>query len=568
MAPFTSYGARLHRWATALPATTTFALLVAINVVNYVDRGVIPGGYDAVEALIRGDGSVPGGATNTDTWYGALTSAFVVGYSVAAVALGHLAQVVRPGTLVTCGLAVWVAAVVASAAAPTYWLLLVARCLSGVGEAAFQLVVPPWVEDAAPPGSRGLWLSILFSAIPVGTALGYVLGGAAAVSWRVSFAAEGLLVAPLLPLVYALPLTTKATAPEVVAENADDVAAVDGAMAAPPPHHAPPPPPLWAQFGATLGDPVYTATVLGYAGLTAVLSGLGAFGPAFLQGLGFVKCQASASMLFGACVSVAGLVGTPLGGWALDAVVARDLRKARARGAAPAATASTAPKHDTANGAGADSDASAAETPLLLTPAALASPAAASGGDVGGSNDDSDAERRMDDSSYLTLSPHGRWLKLQVCLWQSAVMAVVGFAIVALSVPAAKAGLGVGGFMAAITLGATVLFAASSPVNLGIMAVAPPSLRPFSIGLSTLLVHALGDTPSPTIIGALADRWAPEDCSGGGGGGGSGGGDCPTPCPRSQAGLLAALGAVICWLAWPVLLWGGAYVLARRRGPT
>jgi MFS family permease len=561
-----SCGARLHRWAGALPPTTIFALLVAINIINYVDRGVIPGGYDAIEALVRGDASVPGGATNTDTWYGALTSAFVVGYSVAAVALGHAAQVVRPGTLVTCGLAVWVAAVAASAASPSFWLLLASRCLSGVGEAAFQLVVPPWVEDAAPAGYRGLWLSILFSAIPVGTALGYVLGGAGAASWRLTFAAEAVLVAPLLPLVYALPLATKATPPEVVAaaeeedDGDDDGAgdgAGDGAVAAHPPHHTPPPPPppppLRAQFGATLGDPVYTATVLGYAGLTAVLAGLGAFGPAFLQGLGFVRCQATASLLFGACVSVAGLVGTPLGGWALDAVVARDLARARGSSGGGSAAAPAAAVKPDARGDGADADAAAVEAPLLPPPPV--SPT--------GAGDSDDAERAMDDSSYLTLSPHGRWLKLQVCLWQSAALAVVGFAVVALSVPAAKAGLGVGGFMAAITLGATALFAASSPVNLGIMAVAPPSLRPFSIGLSTLLVHALGDTPSPTIIGALADRWSPEDCSGSSGGGG----DCPSPCPRSQSGLLASLGAVICWLAWPVLLWGSAYVMARRRGP-
>jgi hypothetical protein len=39
---------------------------------------------------------------------------------------------------------------------------------------ALQTVVPPYIDDNAPPAKRGLWLSIFYMAIPVGTAIGCV----------------------------------------------------------------------------------------------------------------------------------------------------------------------------------------------------------------------------------------------------------------------------------------------------------------------------------------------------------------------------------------------------------
>lgn len=52
----------------------------------------------------------------------------------------------------------------------SFYILVASRVLSGVGEASFQTVVPPYIDDNAPPLKRGLWLSIFYMAIPVGTA--------------------------------------------------------------------------------------------------------------------------------------------------------------------------------------------------------------------------------------------------------------------------------------------------------------------------------------------------------------------------------------------------------------
>jgi MFS family permease len=45
---------------------------------------------------------------------------------------------------------IWCFAVLLSGVAPKFGLLVVARVLSGVGEASFQTVVPPYIDDIAP----------------------------------------------------------------------------------------------------------------------------------------------------------------------------------------------------------------------------------------------------------------------------------------------------------------------------------------------------------------------------------------------------------------------------------
>ena len=56
----------------------------------------------------------------------------------------------------------------------------------------------------------------------------------------------------------------------------------------------------------------------GIACQAAVLCGLGTFGSAFLMGLGYFDSETAASSTFGSVVCLAGILGTPLGGFLLD----------------------------------------------------------------------------------------------------------------------------------------------------------------------------------------------------------------------------------------------------------
>lgn len=59
-------------------------------------------------------------------------------------------------------------------------------------------------------------------------------------------------------------------------------------------------------------------------------------------------------------------------------------------------------------------------------------------------------------------------------------------------------------------LGGSLLFATTAHANLAVMLAAPRHLRPLSLAINSVSMHALGDVPSPTLIGALKDALAPH----------------------------------------------------------
>ena len=61
------------------------------------------------------------------------------------------------------------------------------------------------------------------------------------------------------------------------------------------------------------------------------------------------------------------------------------------------------------------------------------------------------------------------------------------------------------GFFALLTLGQLFLFSAGGPMNVVCMQSAPHHLRSLAIATGTVLLHLLGDVPSPPLLGALQD---------------------------------------------------------------
>jgi hypothetical protein len=63
-----------------------------------------------------------------------------------------------------------------------------------------------------------------------------------------------------------------------------------------------------------VGYPCYVYITLGYGALTAVLIGLATFGSSFFLALDLFDTEVAASTAFGAIVSIAGVLGFPIGG--------------------------------------------------------------------------------------------------------------------------------------------------------------------------------------------------------------------------------------------------------------
>jgi len=285
------------------------SLLVLTNLLNYVDRGVIPGASGEFTSFVESSREFDGAGASAA--FGALTSAFIVGYSVACVVVGHLVHHRSPFKMTGVGLVLWcVAAVLAALAKParSYTVLLLARMLSGVGEAGFVTVGGPFIQDAG--GARqGLWLGVFYAAIPTGTAIGYGYGAAIAAEWTwpVAFYCEAIAMLPLAYLFY----RSRDDGSRVVAARPSGVD--DDAETAPPT--------VKEELAAIVHTRTFAWVSLGYAGYTGAVIGFSTFGPSIVVGLGLWDDQTAASLAFSGTLAFSGLVGTTLGGVLLDAWV-------------------------------------------------------------------------------------------------------------------------------------------------------------------------------------------------------------------------------------------------------
>jgi MFS transporter, Spinster family, sphingosine-1-phosphate transporter len=171
-------------------------------------------------------------------------------------------------------------------------------------------VGPSLLSDYFPRDQRGRVMAIFFCAIPVGTALGYVVGGLMGehFGWRNAFFVAGI---PGLAL--ALACLGLADPPRG-SQDADSSA----------PGSGPPDEPAGARAAGSratyrqlLDNRPYVLTVLGYAAYTFAMGGLAYWMPAFLERTrGLPPKEATVS--FGTIVIVTGFIGTFAGGWLGD----------------------------------------------------------------------------------------------------------------------------------------------------------------------------------------------------------------------------------------------------------
>ena len=177
-----------HPSSGPLPgAGLALGLLLAINLFNYIDRQVLA----AVLPKIKLDASI---CEPDDPWLQTkllmLTSAFMWSYMLLSPLFGWLGDKLPRWGLVGVAVIAWSLATGATGAATGYLMLLFTRCLVGVGEAAYGPVAPAMLSDLYPVEHRGRTLSWFYMAIPVGSAIGFGLGGAVAdtsLGWRGAF---------------------------------------------------------------------------------------------------------------------------------------------------------------------------------------------------------------------------------------------------------------------------------------------------------------------------------------------------------------------------------------------
>ena len=170
-------------------ARSALFLLLAINLFNYVDRQILA----ALEPDIRATFFAPSDV-NAMTKTGLLGDAFFVTYMICAPILGLLADRISRWMIIGSAVILWSLASGGSGLAATFAILFATRICVGIGEGGYGPAAPAILSDLFPIETRGRVMAIFCAAIPVGSALGYVIGGliGAQLGWRWAF----YLVAP------------------------------------------------------------------------------------------------------------------------------------------------------------------------------------------------------------------------------------------------------------------------------------------------------------------------------------------------------------------------------------
>src|SRR5881628_3560828 len=165
-------------------ASAALFLLLSINLFNYIDRQILA----ALEPDIRASFFAPNDV-NAMTKTGLLGDAFFVTYMISAPVLGLLADRFSRWTIIGVAVTLWGIASGGSGLAATFAIIFMTRIFVGIGEGGYGPAAPTILSDLFPIETRGRIMAIFCAAIPVGSALGYVIGGlvGAHLGWRWAF---------------------------------------------------------------------------------------------------------------------------------------------------------------------------------------------------------------------------------------------------------------------------------------------------------------------------------------------------------------------------------------------
>ena len=279
--------------STSVPDRRGLALfmLVVVYTFNFIDRQIV--GILAVP--IKADLGLSDGQLGL---MGGL--AFALFYTGLGIPVAMLADRSSRTWIITVSLALWSGMTAACGLATNFWQLFLARLGVGVGEAGGVTPAYSLIMDYYPPGQRARALSAYSFGIPIGSALGIVLGGviASLVDWRYAFFTVGLagiLLAPLFRLLVKEPLRGRFDRAPVASR----------------------PPRMAEIFHALASKPSFWLLSLGAACSSMMGYGLFFWMPSFMvrsHGLSLLQ----ASFFYGSILLVGGLAGMWAGGWLGD----------------------------------------------------------------------------------------------------------------------------------------------------------------------------------------------------------------------------------------------------------
>ena len=178
-------------------ASIVLALLLLAYIFNYLDRQIL--------GILAGP--IIGELHLSDRQFGALSGPpFAILYSVLGIPFAFLADRTSRSRVIAAAVAIWSAFTALCGTAVSFWQFFFFRMGVGVGEAGGVAPSYALIADYFEPRRRARALAIFSLGVPIGLALGTLLGAyiAQAVSWRAAFfvmGVAGVLLAPILLIV-------------------------------------------------------------------------------------------------------------------------------------------------------------------------------------------------------------------------------------------------------------------------------------------------------------------------------------------------------------------------------
>lgn len=302
-------------------------VLTLINFLNYIDRQILP----SVASFMQEDPKL----RLTDTELGLMEGAILLSYTVLAPVFGRLGDRYSRTKLMAGAAIVWSIATAAvgfidylpflpanvnlpllGAISGGALAICLMRAIVGVGESSYATITPALIADYFPLNKRGTALGIFQAAIPMGFALGFVIGGVLAnfFGWRLAFMIVGL------PGILTALLVARLREPVRGSSDAHDAHAVP--TSAETASDNKPPESWFVTAWRILRNRDWFLSTAGYAALSAVLGAFATWATLLLvrdKGLG----KTEASIVLGVVVLFGGAAGTFGGGWIADKVAAK-----------------------------------------------------------------------------------------------------------------------------------------------------------------------------------------------------------------------------------------------------
>jgi MFS family permease len=277
---------------------TTLAVLTGLNVLNYIDRNMLLG----VQPLVQREFKI------NDAQTGLLTSAFFFCYMFAAPVIGWMGDRFPRKNIVLVGIAVWSGFTLLTWLVRDYNQLLFRHTIVGIGEASYATIAPTLVADLFPVERRGRMLSIFYLGLPVGSALGILLGGPLGeqFGWRVPFMMAGVPGFLLALIFWFLPEPVRGQSEAAVASSPARFT-LSG---------------IHRTITGLFRNGAFLTACLGMAMYTFAVGGLQVWIPTFLHRVRGMSVS-RAAIVFGLIAAVNGIVATMLGGWIGDRMLKR-----------------------------------------------------------------------------------------------------------------------------------------------------------------------------------------------------------------------------------------------------